>query len=70
LQIVDIGPGSQRIQLHGVSQYLGEATVGNYIGDLSVTNLGPLGIAEVQMLDRERVEGLPIVAAILRSSEA
>lgn len=58
LRLVDIGPGSQRIQLRGVSQYLGQATVGNYIDEFSVTNLGPVGIAEVQLLDLERVEVL------------
>jgi iron complex outermembrane recepter protein len=58
LRLVDIGPGSQRIQLRGVSQYLGQATVGNYIDEFSVTNLGPQGVAEVQLLDLERVEVL------------
>ncbi|MCO5792577.1 MAG: TonB-dependent receptor [Blastomonas sp.] len=58
LRLVDIGPGSQRIQLRGVSQYLGQATVGNYVDEFSVTNLGPAGIAEVQLLDLERVEVL------------
>lgn len=58
LRLVDIGPGSQRIQLRGVSQYLGQATVGNYVDEFSVTNLGPQGVAEVQLLDLERVEVL------------
>ncbi|GAO80940.1 TonB-dependent receptor [Sphingopyxis sp. C-1] len=58
LRLVDIGPGSQRIQLRGVSQYLGQATVGNYIDEFSVTNLGAQGVAEVQLLDLERVEVL------------
>ncbi|MBU3670917.1 MAG: TonB-dependent receptor [Sinobacteraceae bacterium] len=58
LRMVDIGPGSQRIQLRGVSQYLGQATVGNYIDEFSVTNPGPVGVAEVQLIDLERVEVL------------
>ena len=36
LRMVDIGPGSQRIQLRGVSQYLGLPTVGNYIDEFSI----------------------------------
>jgi len=58
LRLVDIGPGSQRIQLRGISQYAGQATVGNYIDEFSVTRLGPQGTAEVQLLDLERVEVL------------
>jgi len=58
LRLVDIGPGSQRIQLRGISQYLGQATVGNYVDEFSVTNLGPVGVAEVQLLDLERIEVL------------
>lgn len=58
LRLVDIGPGSQRIQLRGISQYLGQATVGNYLDEFSVTNLGPQGVAEVQLLDLQRVEVL------------
>ncbi|MEE4348989.1 MAG: TonB-dependent receptor [Pacificimonas sp.] len=58
LRLVDIGPGSQRIQLRGVSQYLGQATVGNYINEFSATNIGPAGVVEVQFLDMERVEVL------------
>jgi outer membrane receptor protein involved in Fe transport len=58
LRMVDIGTGSQRIQMRGVSQYLGQATVGNYIDEVSVTNIGPSGVAEVQLLDLERVEVL------------
>lgn len=58
LRLVDIGPGSQRIQLRGISQYAGQATVGNYINEFSATNIGPAGVVEVQLLDLERVEVL------------
>lgn len=56
LRIVDIGPGSQRIQLRGISQYLGLPTVGNYIDEFSVNNEGASGSAEIRLLDIERVE--------------
>ena len=58
LRLVDIGPGSQRIQLRGISQYVGQATVGNYIDEFSVTNPGAAGVAEVQLIDLERIEVL------------
>ncbi|WP_210189343.1 TonB-dependent receptor [Allosphingosinicella indica] len=58
LRIVDIGPGSQRIQLRGISQYLGLPTVGNYIDEFSVNNEGASGSAEIRLLDMERVEVL------------
>jgi iron complex outermembrane recepter protein len=58
LRIVDIGPGSQRIQLRGISQYLGLPTVGNYIDEFSVNNEGASGSAEIRLLDIERVEVL------------
>ncbi|MCA3714693.1 MAG: TonB-dependent receptor [Phenylobacterium sp.] len=58
LRIVDIGPGSQRIQLRGISQYLGLPTVGNYVDEFSVNNESASGSAEVRLLDMERVEVL------------
>lgn len=58
LRIVDIGPGSQRIQLRGVSQYLGLPTVGNYIDEFSVNPESASGAAEIRLLDMERVEVL------------
>ncbi|MCA3254071.1 MAG: TonB-dependent receptor [Alphaproteobacteria bacterium] len=58
LRIVDIGPGSQRIQLRGISQYLGLPTVGNYLDEFSVNNEGAAGSAEIRLLDLERVEVL------------
>lgn len=58
LRLVDIGPGSQRIQLRGVSQYLGLPTVGNYIDEFSINNFAASGTPEVPLLDLERVEVL------------
>ena len=58
IRLVDIGAGSQRIQLRGVSQYLGLPTVGNYIDEFSVSNLLADGAVEVQLIDLERVEVL------------
>ncbi|MEG3153642.1 TonB-dependent receptor [Sphingomonas sp. RB1R13] len=58
LRIVDIGPGSQRIQLRGISQYLGLPTVGNYIDEFSVNSEGASGSAEIRLLDMDRVEVL------------
>lgn len=58
LRIVDVGPGSQRIQLRGISQYLGLPTVGNYIDEFSINTEGASGTAEVRLLDIERVEVL------------
>lgn len=58
LRLVDIGPGSQRIQLRGVSQFQGLPTVGNYVDEFSVNNIGPSGAPEVQLFDMQRVEVL------------
>jgi iron complex outermembrane recepter protein len=58
LRLVDIGPGTQRIQLRGVSQYLGLPTVGNYIDEFSINNFAASGVPEVQLLDLARVEVL------------
>ncbi|WP_195908431.1 TonB-dependent receptor [Novosphingobium sp. Gsoil 351] len=58
LRLVDIGPGSQRIQLRGISQYLGLPTVGNYIDEFSINPEGASGVAEVRLLDLERIEVL------------
>jgi iron complex outermembrane receptor protein len=58
LRLVDIGPGSQRIQLRGVSQYLGLPTVGNYIDEFSINNFAASGTPEVPLIDLARVEVL------------
>jgi len=58
LRLVDIGAGSQRIQLRGISQYSGRATVGNYVDEVSIMNLSSAGVAEVQLVDLDRVEVL------------
>lgn len=58
LRMVDIGPGSQRIQMRGISQYQGLPTVGNYINEFSVNPEGAAGGAEVRLLDLERIEVL------------
>lgn len=58
LRLVDIGPGSRRIQLRGVSQFQGLPTVGNYLDEFSLNPYTPSGVAEVRLLDMERVEVL------------
>jgi outer membrane receptor protein involved in Fe transport len=58
LRLVDIGPGSQRIQLRGVSQFQGLPTVGNYVDEFSINNIGPQGAPEIQLFDMQRVEVL------------
>ena len=58
LRLVDIGPGSQRIQLRGISQYQGLPTVGNYLDEFSLNPLAASGPAEVRLLDLERIEVL------------
>ncbi|QMW23790.1 TonB-dependent receptor [Sandaracinobacteroides saxicola] len=58
LRLVDIGPGQQRIQLRGISQYLGLPTVGLYIDEFPINTYGPSGSAEVRLLDIERIEVL------------
>lgn len=58
LRLVDIGPGQQRIQLRGISQYLGLPTVGLYVDEFPINTYGPSGNAEVRLLDVERIEVL------------
>lgn len=58
LRLVDIGPGQQRIQLRGISQYLGLPTVGLYVDEFPINTYGPSGSAEVRLLDIERIEVL------------
>lgn len=58
LRLVDIGPGSQRIQLRGISQYQGLPTVGNYIDEFSLNGYAASGTAEIRLLDVQRVEVL------------
>lgn len=58
IRLVDIGAGSQRIQMRGVSQYLGLPTVGNYLDEISLSNFSPEGALEVQLIDLERIEVL------------
>ncbi len=58
LRMVDIGPGQQRIQLRGVSQYQGLPTVGNYLDEFSLNNRSAQGVPEIRLLDIERVEVL------------
>jgi outer membrane receptor protein involved in Fe transport len=58
LRLVDIGPGLQRIQLRGVSQFQGLPTVGNYVDEFSINNIGPQGAPEIQLFDMQRVEVL------------
>lgn len=58
LRLVDIGPGSRRIQLRGVSQFQGLPTVGNYLDEFSLNPYAASGVAEVRLLDMERIEVL------------
>lgn len=58
LRLVDIGPGQQRIQLRGISQYQGLPTVGLYLDEFPINTYGASGNAEVRLLDIERVEVL------------
>jgi iron complex outermembrane recepter protein len=58
LRLVDIGPGQQRIQLRGISQFLGLPTVGIYVDEFPINTFGPVGSAEVRLLDMERIEVL------------
>lgn len=58
LRLVDIGPGQQRIQLRGISQYLGLPTVGLYVDEFPINTYGAVGSAEVRLLDMTRVEVL------------
>jgi outer membrane receptor protein involved in Fe transport len=58
LRLVDIGVGTQRIQLRGISQFLGLPTVGNYIDELSINNFAAGGVSDMRLLDMERVEVL------------
>lgn len=58
LRLVDIGPGQQRIQLRGISQYQGLPTVGQYVDEFPINTLGPVGSAEIRLLDIARIEVL------------
>ncbi len=58
LRIIELGVGTQRIQLRGVSQFLGLPTVGNYIDEFSVNNFTASGSPDIRLLDLERVEVL------------
>lgn len=58
LRIQDIGVGTERVQLRGVSQFLGLPTVGLYLDEFSVANFGPSGSADVTLLDLQRIEVL------------
>lgn len=58
LRIVELGVGTQRIQLRGVSQFLGQPTVGNYVDEFSINNFGASGPPDIRLIDMERVEVL------------
>jgi iron complex outermembrane receptor protein len=58
LRIVETGVGGQRIQLRGVSQYLGLPTVGLYIDEVSVNSQVSAGGLDVKLLDMDRIEVL------------
>lgn len=58
LRIVELGVGTQRIQLRGVSQFLGLPTVGNYVDEFSINNFGASGTPDIRLIDMERVEVL------------
>lgn len=58
LRVIEVGVGGQRIQLRGVSQFLGQPTVGLYIDELSVNGIGAAAGIDVRLIDMERVEVL------------
>ena len=58
LRIVELGVGTQRTQIRGVSQFLGLPTVGTYVDEFSVNNLAASGAPDIRLIDIERVEVL------------
>ncbi|HET8613609.1 MAG TPA: TonB-dependent receptor [Sphingomonas sp.] len=58
LRMVDLGVGTQRIELRGVSQFLGLPTVGNYVDEFSINNFSASGTPDIRLIDMQRVEVL------------
>lgn len=59
LRIVQLGVGSQRVELRGISQYQGLPTVGSYLDEVSVNAGAAQGTQlDVRLIDLERVEVL------------
>lgn len=58
LRIVEDGVGGQRIQLRGISQYLGLPTVGLYVDEVSVSGGGASSGLDVKLYDMDRIEVL------------
>jgi len=54
------GPGTSNIEIRGISSAAGQATVGIYLGDVSLTvgNLYTMGTVEPKFFDIDRVEVL------------
>ena len=58
LRVVDLGVGTQRTQMRGVSQFLGLPTVGNYVDEFSINNFAASGTPDIRLVDMQRVEVL------------
>lgn len=58
LRVVELGVGTQRTQMRGVSQFLGLPTVGNYVDEFSINNFAASGTPDVRLIDMQRVEVL------------
>lgn len=58
LSFVSSGPGTERTQLRGVSQFVGAPTVGTYLDELSVNPQSSGGGLNIRLYDIERIEVL------------
>lgn len=58
LSLIDAGPGTERVQLRGVSQFVGAPTVGTYLDEFSVNPQAAGGGLDIRLLDIERIEVL------------
>lgn len=56
LSFVSAGPGTERTQLRGVSQFAGAPTVGTYLDELSVNPQSSGGGFNIRLYDLERIE--------------
>ena len=58
-RIVQLGVGTQRVEIRGISQYVGQPTVGSYLDEVSV-NAGAVqgSQLDVRLVDLDRIEVL------------